>query len=885
MSLREYKLKRQFDKTPEPPGKVARGTRWSFVIQKHAATRLHYDFRLEVDGVLKSWAVPKGPSLDPQERRLAVEVEDHPIEYGKFEGKIPAGSYGAGEVIVWDRGTWKCEVDPQRALRQGKLEFELNGKKLHGGWRLIRMPRKSESKNNWLLMKRHDEFERPAKEYDVTEEQPQSVKSGKVLGERTPPRKNSTGKKPPARQRRRAKHNGTASRKSKRKSPSPAEIEGAILSPIPANIPPQLAILSDKTPHGDEWLHEIKFDGYRIICRLERGTVKLITRRFQDWTHRYAVIAEEAGQLAANTAILDGEVVAILPSGISSFQELQNAGKIGSTANLLYYAFDLLYLNGHDLRPLPLVQRKELLAELLKANPSQRIQLSEHFENDGPAFFRRCCQMGLEGVISKRKDRPYRSGRSADWIKTKCISREEVVIGGFTISPAIHRGIGALLVGYFEAGRLIYAGRVGTGFSNQLLLEMRERLEAIQQDKSPFAAVPNKERGPSVRWVKPQLVAQVEFTGWTTDAVLRHPSFQGLREDKPAASVTRPESLHVKNESEAKMSRSPAVMASPPKSRARAKKKAAASRSKKPSTSKRRLLTQDNPALDLPVRLTNPERVLFPDGGLTKLGLAAYYAQVAKWMLPHIVDRPLSLVRCPGGQGKPCFFQKHPAAETPPALLRVPVEEKDGVEDYVAVKDLEGLLSLVQISALEIHLWGSRRDRLEQPDRIIFDLDPDENLPWPRVIEAALETREVLAKFDLESFVKTTGGKGLHVVIPINPRRERWEAVKAFSRRIADALVEKNPSLYVANMSKAARKGKIFVDYLRNDRGSTSIAPYSTRAKPGAPVSTPLTWNELTPALHSDHFHVGNIAQRLQSLARDPWHGINQIKQALPTRF
>lgn len=880
MSLREYKRKRHFDKTPEPAGKVARQSHWSFVVQKHAASRLHYDFRLEVGGVLKSWAVPKGPSLDPRERRLAVEVEDHPIEYGKFEGHIPEGSYGAGEVILWDRGNWKCEGNPEQGLRKGKLEFELDGEKLHGGWRLIRMPRKSESKNNWLLMKRHDQFERPAKEYDVTEQLPQSVKSGKVLGEKTPPRKKAAEKKPHARQRRTAAHKGSTSSKRQRKTPSAAESDGAVKVPLPTNIAPQLAMLAGKTPRGDEWLHEIKFDGYRIICRLDHGKVKLITRRFQDWTHRYTTIAKEAAELAAETAILDGEVVALLPSGISSFQDLQNAGKNGSAANLVYYVFDLLYLNGHDLRPLPLVQRKELLAELLKSGDSPRIQLSDHFEEDGPAFFRKCCQMGLEGVVSKRKDRPYHSGRSDDWIKSKCISREELVIGGFTISEAVHRGIGALLVGYFDDGRLVYAGRVGTGFSNQMLLDMRRRLDAIQQDENPFVAVPSKERGSSVRWVQPQLVAQVEFTGWTADGVLRHPSFQGLREDKPAASVTRPESLPPSQEREAEMAAPSAT-----KSRSRSKSKASVSGPKKRSAEKARPASKEELAADLPVKLSNPQRVLFPDSGLTKLGLANYYAQVAKWMLPHIIDRPLSLVRCPGGQGTMCFFQKHPAAETPPALVRVPVQEKEGMEDYVAVQDLEGLLSLVQISALEIHLWGSRRDRLEQPDRVIFDLDPDDKLPWPRVVEAAFEVREMLEELDLTSFVKTTGGKGLHLVVPINPRRERWDTVKAFSRRVADALVAKNPSLYVANMSKAARKGKIFVDYLRNDRGSTSIAPYSTRAKPGAPVSVPLTWDELTPAVHSDHFEVGNISQRLDSLRRDPWNGIATLKQSLPTRF
>ena len=870
MNLVDYRRKRHFAKTPEPSGDSAKrksGKKLSYVIQKHDATRLHYDFRLEFGGTLKSWAVPKGPSLDPAEKRLAVEVEDHPLEYAKFEGTIPEGEYGAGEVIVWDRGTWTCEEDPAEGLRKGKLEFELDGEKLHGGWRLIRMPRKSGSKNNWLLMKRRDDYARPASKYDVTEALPQSVKSGRAIGEAAAKQKSSNGRaksRPSPRQPRRAK--------SKAKAPRAAEVDGAVKAPLPKEISPQLATLADKTPQGNEWLHEIKFDGYRILCPINRGKVQLITRRFQDWTHRYEPVAEEAKELSIETAILDGEVVALLPSGISSFQELQNAGKPGFNAHLAYYAFDLLYLNGYDLRGAPLERRKQLLKEVLEAASTQRIQFSEHFEEDGPSFFRQCCRMGLEGVISKRRDRPYHSGRSNDWIKTKCVAREELVIGGYTLSSAVHRGIGALLVGYFDEGKLLYCGRVGTGFSNETLLNLRERFEKIQQKECPFVAVPAKERGPSVRWVKPQLVAQVEFTGWTDDAILRHPSFQGLREDKPAKSVKRPESL--KLQAPKKETAMPRKIANRSHSKPKAPRPRAAG--------KGRSLPRKNAVTDLPVSLTHPERILFPDTGLTKLGLAGYYAQVAPWMLLHVIDRPLSLFRCPSGQGGMCFFQKHPAAQVHASLIRVPVEEKDGVEDYVAIADVEGLLSLVQVSVLEIHLWGSRRDRLEQPDRMIFDLDPHESVPWPRVIEAALDVRETLHKLGLESFVKTTGGKGLHVVVPLAPRRDEWPRVKEFSRRIADELVERSPSLYTANMAKAARKGKIFIDYLRNDRGATSIAPYSTRAKPGAPVSTPLSWDELSPGIQSDHFHVGNIAARLESMRRDPWAGISEVKQTLP---
>lgn len=881
MALEEYRRKRSFNVTPEPPPVVAKTKKrnLSFVIQKHDATRLHYDFRLELDGVLKSWAVPKGPSLDPQDKRLAVEVEDHPLEYGKFEGRIPEGEYGAGEVIVWDRGKWTPEKDPHEGLRKGKLEFHLDGEKLKGGWVLFRIRGREGDrggKNNWLLVKRNDEFVRPASEYDITEALPRSVKSGRAIGDpakRTriwsSNRKSTTGKQSSLKRAVAAKRKGAGrakrpARKAK-KSLSPEGLSGARRAPFPKSLTPQLATLSAEAPRGAGWLHEIKFDGYRLLCRVQNGKAKLITRREQDWTHRYSDVAREAAELPVESALLDGELVALLPSGLSSFQALQNAGGNGAAANLVYYAFDLLYLDGYDLTRVPLVARKELLRQLLDQASTRRIQLSEHFTEDGPLFFKQSCRLGLEGIISKRADRPYMPGRSGEWLKTKCLGREELVIGGFTLSTALPRGIGALLVGYFDRKQLTYAGRVGTGFTTATLLELRERLERIKQEECPFAAVPPKERRKDVRWVRPELVAEIEFTAWTDAGVLRHPSFQGLREDKTAASVGRPASLRIaQNE----------VQDDQPM----AKKRSAKSSQRKTS----------KPSYSLPastsVKLTNLDRVLYPDIGLTKLGLATYYAQVAGWILPHVIGRPLSLVRCPEGQGGQCFFQKHPGKGTPEALERIKIREKDGIEDYVMIQNLDGLLSIVQMSVLEIHLWGSRGDRLEQPDRLIFDLDPDENLPWPRVIEGARLVRERLRKLDLESFVKTTGGKGLHVVVPISPRRQEWPAVKEFTRQIAESIVADQPKLYTANMSKAGRKGKIFIDYLRNDRGATAIAPYSTRRKPGAPVSVPLAWDELTSAIKSDHFNTSNLAGRLEGLASDPWAEIDKIKQSLPRR-
>jgi bifunctional non-homologous end joining protein LigD len=859
MPLQEYRRKRHFKVTSEPAGKKVKARtakRLSYVIQKHDATRLHYDFRLELDGVLKSWAVPKGPALDPHEKRLAVEVEDHPLEYAKFEGHIPEGEYGAGEVIVWDKGTWEPLDDPHDGLKKGNLKFTLDGEKLSGAWALVRIkghrPGDRSSKNNWLLIKKQDDAAKPLSKYDITESQPQSIKSGKVIGQPAP-KKRSVKKT-------------TKGARAKRSSRKKREVKSSAAkkAKLPSSIDVQLATLTDKPPAGEGWVHEVKFDGYRMLCYIDDGKIKLVTRNQQDWTHRYPAVVAAAQALDVQQAVLDGEVVAMLPSGVTSFQALQNAAKGAGDAKLAYYAFDLLYLDGYDLRRMPLVERKELLEKLIAEASEPALLYSEHFDTDAATFLRECCKMGLEGIIAKRASRPYLAGRSEDWLKIKCLGREELVIGGYTLSTAMQRGIGALLVGYFDADGFHYAGRVGTGFSHALLVEMRERLSKIEQKECPFESVPAKERGKLVRWVEPQLVAEIEFTGWTDAGVLRHPSFQGLREDKPAKAVTRPASLKLEEgqREESNM----------------AKKKTAKKSSKRAAKEK---ATTELPA-NLQVRLTSPDRVLYPETGLTKLGLATYYAQVGEWMLPYVLDRPLSLVRCPDGMASKCFYQKHAGVGTPEPLGRVKIKEKDKSEEYVYIKDLEGLVSLAQMSILEIHPWGSRRDELEKPDYLIFDLDPDPSVSWQRVIEGARAVRKLLEGMDITSFVKTTGGKGLHVVMPLSPRRYEWDRCKAFAREVAEKLVSDSPALYTANMSKAARKGKIFVDYLRNDRGATAVAPFSTRAKPGATVSVPIAWNELDSSLSSDHFNTSNVVRRLQSLKKDPWKGFFDVKQGLP---
>jgi len=862
MGLREYHRKRDFTKTAEPAGKAVKkkaARKLMYVIQKHAATRLHYDFRLELDGVLKSWAVPKGPSLDPSQKHLAVEVEDHPLEYGKFEGTIPKGEYGGGEVIVWDRGNWTPDGDPHQGLKSGRLSFTLAGEKLQGAWSLVRIKGREGSKTNWLLIKRRDEFVRPG--YDITVKRPESVKTQRRIEELKSGAAKSKPAKVRAPRRKGAATVRAAGRAIKRKSKSrPEEVDGSKPGRMPRDADPQLAVLAADPPQGDQWVHEIKFDGYRVLAHIQNGAVRLITRKKQDWTHRYEAVAERLAKLPVESAIVDGEVVALLPNGLSSFQALQNAGKGIGAAQLAFFAFDLLYLDGYDLRACQLKDRKQLLADLL-TNSDEILRLSEHFATSGKEFLQQCCQLGLEGIISKRVDRPYISSRTSDWIKSKCLGVEELVVGGYTISAKIPKGFGALLTGFYDGGELVYAGRVGTGFNSALLVDLRRKLDALQQEKSPFPNIPKQEVDRTVRWVRPKLVAQIQFTGWTDAGVMRHPSFQGLREDKSALQVTRPTSLMLVQTKEPKAMKK--RTAQPKRKKAVAAKSASAFL----------------PA-NVSVKLTSPDRELFPEIGFTKLQLVTYYAQVAKWMLPHIADRPLSLVRCPDGQTGQCFFQKHAAAGTPKTLGRVMIAEKSGEGEYLYVRDVDGLVSLAQISALEIHLWGSLRDKVDRPDRLIFDLDPDSQVTWARVVEAATQIRDLLAGRDLQSFVKTTGGKGLHVIVPLSPRRRDWAYVKAYAKTLAEELTAQEPNHYTSNMSKAARKGKIFIDYLRNDSGSTAIAPYSTRAKPNATVAMPVEWKEL-PSIKPDRFHVGNAMQHIESRKRDPWQEMAEIEQTI----
>ncbi|MBW3534657.1 MAG: DNA ligase D [Gemmatimonadetes bacterium] len=876
MALEEYTKKRDFRSTPEPSGDgpAGGGGKLRFVIQKHDASRLHYDFRLEMEGVLRSWAVPKGPSLDPAEKRLAVHVEDHPLSYGDFEGVIPQDQYGGGTVLLWDRGTWDPDGDPVKAYRKGRLTFRLEGEKLHGAWNLVRMGgRAGENGKNWLLIKSRDDEALDGGGPDVTEARPESVDTGRTLEEIAGERdrvwdshaedgggKAGRGDGGGA-QKGGSKGGGpkgaSKAGRSKAASKKRAAKEAAAKKPrgkktaLPKAMRPQLATLHKEAPAGEDWLHEIKYDGYRLLVRVEKGRVTLLTRRGKDWTDRFPGVAEAAAALPVDAALLDGEAVVVLDDGTTDFQALQEA--LGAAPagrdRLVFYAFDLLHLDGVDLTGTPLSERKEALRALLEDVP-EPMRYSDHVVGTGPAFFQKACEMALEGIISKRADAPYRPGRGRDWIKVKCQRRQEFVVGGFTEPSGARTGLGALLLGVHSNGTLVYAGKVGTGFTADTLAALRAGLERIERKTSPFGeGTPTGAAARGVHWVTPRLVVEVEFTEWTRDGQLRHPSFKGVREDKP------PEEVTVEMPEDSDQEESVA------------------------STTTTAAETKGGDARVLGVRVSSPQRVLWPDQGVTKVALARYYEQVSAWMLPYVEGRPLSLVRCPKGTEEPCFFQKHPGDAVPDVVSRIDIEEKSGTGEYVYVTSAEGLVALVQIGTLEIHGWGSRVDRVERPDHVVFDLDPDEDLPWKEIVRAARETRELLSDAGLESWVRTTGGKGLHVVAPLT-RRSDFDEVKAFARAVADAMVERDPERYTANMSKAKRKGRIFVDYLRNGRGATAIVPFSTRARPGAPVSVPVTWDEVART-RSDQFGVETLPRRLERLEADPWEGFFDARQSI----
>jgi bifunctional non-homologous end joining protein LigD len=849
-SLRDYRRKRDFARTPEPAGSTRRpgkSRRPSFVIQKHAARQTHYDFRLEVDGVLKSWAVPKGPSLDPSTKRLAVHVEDHPIEYGDFEGVIPRGEYGGGTVMVWDRGYWEPYGDAVAGYAKGDLKFILHGTKLHGRWVLVRMKRReSEKTENWLLIKERDEAAQPGTGDAIIERETRSVTTGRdmdaIAAAADRVWSSKAGGETPAPAQRSGKRTRTTE-----PSIDPSKVAGAKRARAPATLAPQLAMAAGTAPNGDDWLHEIKFDGYRILAHVHGGAARLRSRTALDWTDKFPELAQTLAALPVSQAVLDGEVAHVGVSGVTDFGALQDAVAARRTAQLVYMAFDLLFLDGWDLTDAPLEARKALLEALLARAETPAIRFSDHHVGRGPDFFAAACGLGLEGIVSKRRDARYRAGRGPTWLKVKNLEREDFVVVGFTDPEGERVGFGALLVGYHTPeGKLVYAGRVGTGYSTKALERLRERLGTLER-KRPTVTLPADLSARGVHWVKPDLVVEVGFSAWTRDRVLRAASFIGIRDDTSSADVVIE-----------------------PADNGRQPKLAPASAP---------IIGRDGAATVGGVRITHAERIVYPDGGASKLAVAEYYAAVADWILPHVAGRPLSLLRCPDGVEGQRFFQKHPWASVSDAIKQVAVPWKGTSETYLTIEDVRGLLGLVQMGVLEIHPWGSTIADLERPDRLIFDLDPDEGLGWDRVIETATAVRDLLKDLGLRSFVKTTGGKGLHVVAPVRPQLD-WDAAKAFCRAVATTLAAGAPQRYTASMSKAARRGRVFIDYLRNGRGATAVAAYSTRARARATVSAPLSWDEVENGVRADHFTLETLPQRLRAAA-DPWADFLSVRQSI----
>lgn len=833
--LDSYRAKRDFEVSSEPSGGRGRTARKArFVVQKHDARRLHYDLRLEVDGVLKSWAVTRGPSLVPSDKRLAVETEDHPIEYLRWEGAIPKGQYGGGTMIVWDTGSWTPVGDVSAGLAKGHLEFTLRGKRLKGRWHLVRMKgRGSDKKAPWLLMKVEDEHARAKDEGDILDEHEASVLSGRTNDQLAESGALRADHRDRARVAATSKTSGRA---------SVARASGGRKAILPAFVEPALATLVEAAPSGRDWLFEIKHDGYRIQARIDGGKVKLSTRSGLDWTAKFKPVAQGLRALKLPSALIDGEIVVETASGVSSFSALQQALTTGEIEPAVFYAFDLLYLDGRDLRGLPLTERKDLLQQALDdVGPDARIRFSEHLVEDGAAMARHACQLGLEGIIAKRASAPYRSGRSDHWRKVKCTASGDFVIGGYMPSTSAPRSIGSLILGVHDGDAFVHVGRVGTGFTNTTARELWKQLDPLRIDAPPFSdELPPLARR-NAKWVEPRLVCEVTLRAWTSDGQLRHASFKTLRPDLQAEDVVR--------------------MTESKQAKSRAKPRAKRS----PKTGKQG-----------DVRLTHPDRVLWDDIGLTKQGLFEFYAEIAGHVLPHVVDRPLSLVRCPEGLGS-CFYQKHGWAGMDAAHLHV---EKAGSESVVVVRDRDGLLALVQSSVLEIHPWGATLDDPDKPDRLVFDLDPGEGTGWSDLVAGAGEIRERLDGLDYASFVKTTGGKGLHVVVPLAPKAG-WNEAKAFSKRLATEMAKAAPDRYVATVAKRAREGRIFIDYLRNQRGATAVSAFSTRARLGAPVSVPVAWDELASLGSGSRFTVENLSSRLAAVRRDPWAGFAEAARTL----
>ncbi|EWC40857.1 DNA ligase D [Stutzerimonas stutzeri] len=843
MALDEYQRIRDFAATPEPAGK-GHGKRrgkteaLQYCIQKHDATRLHYDFRLELDGTLKSWAIPKGPSLDPGVRRLAVHVEDHPLEYASFEGSIPAGHYGAGDVIVWDRGIWIPQGDPHDGYRKGKLKFRLEGEKLAGSWNLVRTHLDGK-KEQWFLIKSRDEAARAEDDYDIVAAEPDSVLSDRTLV----PRKRGTARQRIAEAPAEAVKAPASS--PPRERPSTLVLEGAAPAELPDSLKPQLATLVDSVPPGD-WHYEIKFDGYRMLARIQAGKVRLFTRNGHDWTAKMPQQAAALAGLGLESGWLDGEMVVPNEEGTPDFQALQNAFEAGRSGNILYYLFDMPYLNGMDLRAAPLEQRRAALREVLEHGDSELLRFSEDFTEQPDSILESACQMKLEGLIGKRAGSTYSSRRSSSWVKIKCSNRQEFIIVGYTQPKGTRAGFGALLLGlHDEAGTLRYAGKVGTGFNHATLQSLHKQLKQLESDHSPLAKAPPAADARGAQWLRPELMCEVGYAEMTRQGVVRHSVFHGLRSDKPAQAIT-----HERAEAVGGQGKAPAGRA---------------------GTS----------VGDGRIRISNPERVIDPNSGTTKIELARFYAQIAPWALPQLQARPLALVRAPEGIDGELFFQKHADKLAIPHITQLDpaLDPKHGA--LLVIDSVEALIGAAQMGTIELHSWNAVAPDLEHPDRFVLDLDPDPALPWKRMIEATQLTQTLLDEIGLASFLKTSGGKGLHIVVPLEPVHD-WAEVKRFSQAIARYLAKLLPTHFSAVSGPKNRVGRIFIDYLRNSRGASTVAAYSVRAREGLPVSVPVHRDGLSELRGANQWTVANLLDHLREQgADDPWADIGQTKQVI----
>jgi bifunctional non-homologous end joining protein LigD len=816
--LSHYAKMRDFRVSPEPAPPDAASVspgHPGFVVQKHWASRLHYDFRLELDGVLLSWAVPKGPCYDPKQKRMAVHVEDHPVEYSAFEGTIPRKQYGAGTVIVWDRGTWEAVGNPQEGMSTGKLVFRLHGEKLAGLWELVRISKPDDKQDQWILFKKRDEWARPLAEYDVIKALPDSVTT-KPLGlieEREP-----------------------KDARPARGSEAEIDLSAAVSAPLPAKLEPQRATLASSLPTDGDWIIESKLDGYRMLARVDEGRVGLFTSGGHDWTKRLTGLAAEVEKLPVSTAWLDGEIV-VLKNGLPDFGALQNAIDGSANQEIVYFLFDLPYFDGSDLRNVPLWARRALLSQLVEGE-GDRIRFSQNFDAPVAQVFEAAAGLGLEGLMLKRRDARYESGRTQTWLKAKCRLRQELVVCGFTARGGKDGEVGSLLLGYYVGRKLHDAGSVGTGWDARTGRDLWVRLKPLEMDATPFDVAVSKpgrwsrRAAGSERWVQPELVVEVEFAEWTADGVVRQASFKGLRVDKPARRVVR----------EADETLQPASLSQ--------------------------------------VKVTHPERIVDASSGVTKLDLVRYYESVAQWMLPHLKDRPLAMVRAPTGISGELFFQKHAEKTGMPGLKAHDRDLWPNHPPVLTVDTVDALMAAAQMNTIEFHTWNSTVRRIDKPDRVIFDLDPGEGVKWSQVQEAALLVQTLLMELGLEAWLKTSGGKGLHIVVPLTPRLD-YQSVKSFSQAFVRHLAKTIPARFSATSGAANRIGKVYVDYLRNGKAQTTATAFSARARPGMGVSMPVSWAQLSDLKSGAHWTVQTAREYLSFQTQDPWEAYWSTGQSL----